>query len=161
MTPVDRFRFLVITGFGLGLSPLAPGTVGTLGGAVLAVLIQALVGPSAHLWDWGAAAVLLAFGCTTTSFVGRTFKHKDPGAFVLDEVVGYLVAVALYGTLCGPLEPTGFAVAFVLFRAFDVLKVQPAKRLEEIPGAVGIMLDDVAAGLYAGALLLLSLPYLP
>jgi phosphatidylglycerophosphatase A len=72
---------------------------------------------------------------------------------VLDEVVGYLVTVAVFLTLRGPLGPTGFALAFVLFRVFDILKVQPARRLEELPGAYGIMLDDVAAGAYAGLVL--------
>jgi len=147
----DRLRFLLVTSGGLGLSPVVPGTVGTAGGVVLALLLQvALEGTALTVALWAVSLVLLLIGCRMTAFVGRAFAGKDPGPFVLDEVVGYLIAVALYTTLRGPPDAVGHALCFFLFRVFDILKIQPAKRLEELPGAVGIMLDDVAAGLYAG-----------
>jgi phosphatidylglycerophosphatase A len=157
----DRLRYLAVTAGGLGLSPVAPGTVGTLGGVLLAVLIQVACPEPALAWVWlGSAALLFAFGCSTTAFVASTFPRPDPGPFVLDEVVGYLVAVGVYGLLRGTPDPVAHAAAFVLFRAFDVLKVQPARRLEELPGALGIMADDVVAGVYAGVALRLLLPLL-
>jgi len=151
----DRLRFVLITGCGLGLVPIAPGTFGTIAGVVPAVLIGNLVPDHAPLALWIFALVLLGWGCRQTGFTVRVFKAKDPGAFVLDEVVGYLITVAIFVSAVGPLGPTGYAVAFALFRVFDILKVQPAKRLEAIPGAIGIMLDDVAAGIWAGAALVL------
>lgn len=160
MTLGDRIRFVLVTGGGLGLSPVAPGTVGTIGGVVLAVLLQALLGGHALLGFWVAAALLFAFGCTTTAFVKRTFPNEDPGAFVLDEVVGYLVTVGVYAALVAPPDPAGHAAAFFAFRFFDVAKVQPARWLEDLEGALGIMADDQMAGVYAGLSMWIVLPWL-
>ena len=157
MSSGDRLRFVLVTGFGLGLAPVAPGTFGTLAGVVPAVLIGlALHGRELAIGLWVLAGVLLAFGCAQTDFSRRTFHKEDPGPFVLDEVVGYLVTVAVYATLCGDVSPTAHAVAFLAFRAFDVVKPPPCRRLEELHGAAGIMLDDVAAGLYAGAVVVFA-----
>jgi phosphatidylglycerophosphatase A len=167
MNVADRIRWLLITSGGLGCSPWAPGTVGTLGGVVLGVTLQwAFAGtPDAlvhAVLAWSIAAVaLFAFGCTQTKFVARTWPKEDPGHFVLDEVVGYLVTLIVYTLLSQQLP---FAVAhmgaFFAFRAFDVLKIQPARKLEDLPGALGIMADDQMAGVYAGVALWLVLPRL-
>ena len=156
----DRLRFLLVTSCGLGLSPVAPGTAGTLGGVIAAVLLQATVPGHALLLWWVAAAVLLGLGCLQTAFVARTFPIEDPGPFVLDEVVGYLVTVAVYASLRQLPDAMGHTAAFFAFRVFDVLKPQPARRLEDLPGALGIMADDVMAGVYAGLSLWLLLPWL-
>lgn len=159
MSGPDRIRWLLITSGGLGCSPWAPGTVGTLGGVVLGVTLQwALPGHAVMAWSI-AAALLFWFGCTQTAFVARTWPKEDPGHFVLDEVVGYLVTLIVYVLLAqkaaSPLAHTG---AFFAFRAFDVLKIQPARKLEDLPGALGIMADDQMAGIYAGVALWLALP---
>ena len=159
----DRLRFLLVTGGGLGLSPVAPGTAGTLGGVLVAVLLQATLPQHVVSAWWITAAVLFVLGCAQSRFVQRTFPTADPGPFVLDEVVGYLVTVAVYATLRqvpGVLEPRGHAAAFVAFRVFDVWKLQPARKLEDLPGAYGIMADDQMAGVYAGLSLWLVLPFL-
>ncbi len=159
MNAADRARWLLITSGGLGCSPWAPGTVGTLGGVVLGVTLQWLL-PDHAVLAWGiAAAVLFVFGCTQSKFVARTWPNEDPGHFVLDEVVGYLVTLIVYALLAQKL-PDGFGHmgAFFAFRVFDVLKIQPARKLEDLPGAVGIMADDQMAGVYAGLLLWLVLP---
>ena len=96
------------------------------------------------------AAVLLAIGCSLTGFSDRTFKKKDPGAFVLDEIVGYLITVAIFSAVYGDPGFWGHFTAFFAFRGFDVLKPPPARQFEALPGAPGIMLDDVMAGIYAG-----------
>ena len=160
MTFADRLRFLLITSGGLGLSPVAPGTAGTLGGVALAVVLQATLPGHTILCWWIAAALLFLFGCTTSAYVARTFPKEDPGAFVLDEVVGYLVTVALYASLRHVPDATAHAAAFVAFRFFDVVKLQPARRLEDLPGALGIMADDQMAGVYAGLSMFLILPWL-
>lgn len=159
MNIVDRCRWLLITSFGLGCSPWAPGTVGTLGGVVLGVSLQWAL-PQHTILAWSiAAGVLFVFGCLQTDFTARTFPKEDPGHFVLDEVVGYLVTLIVYALLAGKLpDGLGHTGAFFAFRAFDVLKIQPARKLEDLPGAWGIMCDDQMAGIYAGAALWLSLP---
>ncbi len=159
MSIVDRIRWLLITSFGLGCSPWAPGTVGTLGGVVLGVTLQWAM-PEQAMLAWSiAAAVLFVFGCLQSEFVARTFPKEDPGHFVLDEVVGYLVTLLVYSLLAGKLPtPLAHAGAFFAFRAFDVLKLQPCRKLEDLPGAWGIMADDQMAGIYAGAAVWLALP---
>ena len=159
MNVVDRTRWLLITSGGLGCSPWAPGTVGTLGGVVLGVTLQWAF-PANAILAWSiAAGALFVFGCTQSAFVARTWPKEDPGQFVLDEVVGYLVTLITYALLANKL-PTGLAHAgaFFAFRAFDVLKIQPARKLEDLPGALGIMADDQMAGVYAGVALCLALP---
>lgn len=156
----DRLRFLLVTSCGLGLSPFAPGTVGTLGGVILAVLLQATFPTAQVPWMWlGVAGFLFVLGCGQTAFVQRTFPNEDPGAFVLDEVVGYVVTVLVYALLAGKLpDATGHACAFFAFRLFDVWKPQPARKLEDLPGALGIMADDQMAGIYAGLSMFFVLP---
>jgi phosphatidylglycerophosphatase A len=156
---LDPLRWFLITSGGLGLSPFAPGTVGTLGGVLLGVTLQWLW-PEQAVLAWSvAAAVLFLFGSLQSDSVARTWPKKDPGAFVLDEVVGYLVTLIVYALLAqkapSALAHTG---AFFAFRAFDVVKVQPARWLEGLPGAWGIMADDQMAGVYAGVALWLCLP---
>ena len=158
-SPLDPVRWFLITSGGLGLSPFAPGTVGTLGGVVLGVLLQALL-PGHEVLGWSiAAAVLFWFGCSQSAYVARTWPRKDPGAFVLDEVVGYLVTLIVYTLLAGTLPlAVGHVAAFFAFRCFDVLKLEPCRSLERLPGALGIMADDQIAGVYAGLSMWLVLP---
>jgi phosphatidylglycerophosphatase A len=157
MNRADRVRWLLATGGGLGQAPIASGTFGSLGGVVLAIVLQLAVAERAlPSVLWGVAALLLLFGCRLTPFVARTFPSEDPKPFVLDEIVGYLITVAIWATWHGAPTPLVHVVAFVLFRATDVLKLPPAGRLEDLPGAIGIMLDDVAAGVQAGLLLLVA-----
>ena len=148
--------------------PLATETMGTFGGILVGVTLQWLcvlyAKPEDVFWyvvlAWSiAAAVLFVFGCLQSDYVARTWPKKDPGAFVLDEVVGYLVTLIVYALLAQKM-PTALAHtgAFFAFRGFDVIKVQPAKWLEGLPGAWGIMVDDQMAGIYAGVALWLAMP---
>lgn len=147
----DRLRLALVTGAGLGFAPFAPGTFGTLGGVALGVSLQVIL-PAAAL-PWGlvvCAGVLFGAGAACTDFVRRVFANEDPGAFVLDEIVGYLVALIPLTAVHGPPSAGAHAVAFAAFRVFDVVKPFPVRRLERLPGAWGIMADDVMAGVYAG-----------
>ena len=134
---------LCFVSFGfLGCSPLIPGTVGTLGGVLVA---WALAGTSGYLgWSLLAAALLYAVGRTLGDWSERYAGRKDPGIFVVDEVIGYLVTIAWTS---GPSSFT-LVVAFFVFRFFDIVKPPPARRLERLSGGDGIILDDVVAGLY-------------
>ncbi len=130
---------LVTFGF-LGLSPVAPGTVGTLGGVAIA---WALRGSDSFLiWVLLICALLYLLGRSLGPWTEANLG-KDPGAFVIDEVIGYLLTVAW---IDGP-SNLALIVAFALFRLFDVAKPGPVKRMEQLPGADGILLDDVVAGL--------------
>ena len=90
-----------------------------------------------------AAAVVL-IGIPAATLVARGTGIKDPQFVVIDEVAGQLVALVAV-----PLGWKSFLVGFILFRVFDILKPPPVRQLEAIPEGAGIVLDDVAAGLYA------------
>ena len=155
----DRVLFLLATSCGLGLAPVAPGTFGTLGGVGLAVVLQQFTsGARLAVALAVAAIILLVIGGTMTSFSDRVFGAKDPKAFVLDEVVGYLIALTAWVAFHGDPSVWAIAAAFAAFRVFDILKPYPIYRLEDVAGAPGVMLDDVAAGLYA-ALVIVVLGY--
>ena len=126
---------------GLGLAPVAPGTFGTLGGVLLAWLLAGT--PNFLLSALVAALVLYVLGRAVAPWA-EGHAGKDPGFFVIDEVIGYLVTIAWVG---GP-SPLALFVAFVVFRFFDIAKPPPVKRFERIPGGDGILLDDVVAGVY-------------
>lgn len=132
------------TFFGLGLAPVAPGTFGTLGGVAIAWLLRGT--DDFLLWSLVAALLLYVAGRAVAPWAERA-AGKDPGAYVIDEVIGYLLTVAW---VAGP-STLGLFVAFVVFRFFDILKPPPVKRFERIPGGDGILLDDVVAGLYGAA----------
>ena len=139
---------IVSCGF-LGCSPWAPGTAGTLGGVAIAWLLR---DTRAYLaWSLGAAALLYVVGRALGPWSEAYAKKKDPGFFVLDEVIGYLITVAWAS---GP-SPLALVVAFFVFRYFDVFKPKLARRLERVPGGDGILLDDVVAGLYGLVLVML------
>lgn len=157
-------RRLVGTAFGLGWLPGAPGTWGSLGMVVLAGAVFGIEGwisgllPADGRWVgapmWGAALGLLTLAFLLGVLVGRhavsDYGRDDPGAFVWDEVVGQ--GLALLPMLPGPLSPLGVAAAFIAFRVFDIAKPPPVRQLERLHGGLGIMADDVAAGLYAMAI---------
>lgn len=133
----------------LGCSPWAPGTVGTLGGVAIAWALRGV--PYYPLWTLAVCAVLYALGRSLGEWAERYAGEKDPGIFVLDEVIGYLLTVAW---MVGPSYLT-LAVGFFVFRFFDIFKPGPARRMEKIPGGDGILLDDVVAGLFGLALVML------
>ncbi len=140
---------LVATWFGTGLLPFAPGTWGSLTALPCAWAICAFAGRAAL-----AAAAVLAFalGCWASAKVAQTSGRKDPGFIVVDEVAAqWLVLVA------APLDWRAYLAAFLLFRIFDIMKPRPARAIERrVEGGLGIMLDDVAAALYAVVLLLVG-----
>ena len=149
---------LVSCGY-LGCSPFAPGTVGTLGGVAIA---WALAGQEHYLvLSLGVAALLYLVGRSLGDWAESYAGEKDPGIFVLDEVIGYLITIAWTG---GP-SYLSLAVAFFVFRFFDIFKPKLARRMEKLGGGDGILLDDVVAGVYGLVLVMiparLLLPNLP
>ena len=138
---------LMAFGFGSGLSPKAPGTLGTLVAVPLYLLLAPL---SAPLYLALVAAGFLA-GIGICGRTSRDLGVHDHGGIVWDEIIGYLVAMSLAPPAWWWILP-----GFVLFRFFDILKPWPIAWLDRsVAGGVGIMLDDVAAGLYAGTVMFL------
>ena len=144
-----------VTALGAGFSPVAPGTAGSLVAVVL-YLPAFVAGP---LWWAVVAAELLAILALSAAAVPRVLRAtgaKDPQFVVIDEVAGMLVALAF-----GSPSPVPLAASFLLFRAFDIAKPYPVGRLERLPGAWGVMADDLAAGGLAGLLVLAGRVVLP
>ncbi len=141
------------TGFGSGLSPVAPGTAGSLVGLALAASLAShagILGSPVGLLMSGLAVGLL--GVFVSEPVCRALEAGDPGCIVIDEVAGQIVACA--GVLLVPGRPLwAWAAAFVLFRLFDVVKPLGIGRLQGLRGAWGVVADDLAGGLYAAAIL--------
>jgi phosphatidylglycerophosphatase A len=131
---------LLATWFGCGRSPVAPGTVGTIGALPLWWLIRGF-GPAGILLT---ALVVTGVGIWSSGVVARTSGVKDPQFVVIDEVAGVLVALA-----AAPATLAGTVAAVVLFRIFDMVKPFPARRAEALPGGWGIVLDDIVAGAQA------------
>jgi phosphatidylglycerophosphatase A len=143
-TPSDRIAWIVSIWFGCGLFRWAPGTAGTLG----AVPLYLLVCPHGQ-WAVGAAAcVLTIVGFWASSRVARRYNLKDPQFICVDEVAGVFVT-----WLGAPAGYKATILGVLVFRLLDSIKPFPARACERLPGGYGIVLDDVAAGLW-GALVL-------
>jgi phosphatidylglycerophosphatase A len=131
-----------------------PGMPGTWGSA--AAIGVCLLVPASPVYPWillAAALVLFSVGSLAARDAERLFGRPDPGPIVLDEVVGVMVAAAMLPKPSLPL----FAVVFVVFRLFDILKPFPVRHAERLPGGIGIFMDDVVAGLYTNAVVRLLL----
>ncbi|MDJ0974338.1 MAG: phosphatidylglycerophosphatase A [Planctomycetota bacterium] len=135
--------------FGVGCSPIAPGTVASVVTALL-VHAVALRAPEHALVACGG---LIAFGCIATLAWGglptSASGKGDPGWVVADEVAGQALA-SVPAVLAGGWQ--AHLLALALFRVFDILKPPPVKQAEALPGGVGVLLDDVVAGALAAAL---------
>ena len=140
----DRLALAVATLMGAGHAPIAPGTVGS---AFTAFALWLVPLPTAVLTV--ALVVIIAVGTWAAARAERVLGGKDPGAIVVDEVAGMILSVLLV-----PRTVPVLVVGFVLFRIFDVTKPYPARTSQRLAGGVGVMIDDVIAGLYALAVLL-------
>lgn len=138
---------LVATVGGTGLLPHAPGTWGSLAALPLAWLLLDRLGPLAL----GVAAILVfLLGWWVSALVLRRTRDDDPGPIVVDEVAGQLTALIPATT-----ELWQFALGFVLFRVADIVKPWPVSWADrDIKGGLGVMTDDILAGIYALAGLL-------
>ncbi|MCX5693282.1 MAG: phosphatidylglycerophosphatase A [Candidatus Omnitrophica bacterium] len=139
----DRLYRMIASVFYIGYLPVAPGTIGSLAALLLYYFIY-------HNAIIMAAAILIVIilGFITTGKVEKIFGEKDPGEIVIDEFSGMLIS--LYR-----MPPTmGYVVTgFLLFRFFDIVKPKPIRNLEKLKGSLGIMSDDLIAGVYANIVL--------
>lgn len=163
MKPGEAARLWIAQGLGAGRLRPAPGTWGSLVGVAWVLVLVSTGNPWAYWLGTVAAAAVAIPWCTEAE---RLLGEQDPPSVVLDEVVAMPLAfgghVVLW-TLSGAGVPSWatlrgwwpyLAAAFVLFRILDIAKPWPIRPLQGLPGGWGIVLDDIAAGILAGALLL-------
>jgi len=131
---------------GAGFAPIAPGTAGAAVGVVIFYFTRGWP----FEWQLGLAILVTLVGTWAASVAARHFDREDPSQVVVDEVAGQLVSYLGFGAALGT---WGIVIGFVAFRIFDTWKPWPANKFEELPGGVGIMADDVMAGIYANLLL--------
>lgn len=144
--PVWHPAFLLATWFGAGLLPKAPGTWGSAAALPFAWVIAWLGGPWALL---AAAALTFAIGVWAAEIYGRRSGIKDAGPVVIDEVAGQWLTLAPFAP-----DPLTYLAGFLLFRIADIVKPWPANWADRsVAGGLGVMLDDVFAGIYAGLVL--------
>lgn len=147
-------RLLIASAFGLGLSSVAPGTCGALLGVAAHIGVVLLV-PGSFQY----AVLLSVFVAVCAAHFGLTpwaqlyWSELDPSHFVLDEVAGYLAVPLLIKSA----ELWQIVVwGFLLFRTFDIVKIPPARQIDQkMHGAAGILLDDLVSAVYAAVVLLL------
>jgi len=145
MAEKEKIIKLLATGFGAGLLPIAPGTMGTLVGIPLCLACLPLIWPARLI----VVIVLSALAIFISGRAENIFQKKDDQRIVIDEIAGFQVAML-------PVAITGLhlLVAFLLFRLFDIWKPYPVNKLQDLSGGFGVVMDDVGAGIYAGALML-------
>jgi phosphatidylglycerophosphatase A len=146
---------LIATFFGIGRLHPGPGTWGSaatvlLWAALAYELPPALRTPAAC----GLALLVTLIGIPAATRVARASASKDPQFVVIDEGAGQLIAL-----IAVPLAWKTFLAGFILFRAFDIIKPPPVRQLEKLPEGTGIVLDDVAAGIFALVLMHLLLRF--
>lgn len=147
---MTKLATLLSTAFGIGHAPSAPGTFASaaalpLGYALLlycgteALVIVALIVSGIGIWASGAHAIAIA--------------TEDPGTSVIDEVAGQLFAMMPIIAVGTSADILPVVIVFFLFRLFDIWKPWPISRLEDLPGGLGIMADDIASGILSAGLL--------
>ena len=139
----DRIARFCATFFHIGDIPLAPGSLASAAALVVAYFV--------HPWAWLYILVGILFtviGFMTAGQVEKLSGKKDPGCIVIDEAAGIMISF-LFLPMTWPVMITGF----FLFRAFDMFKIFPANKFEDMGGAHGIMLDDIMAGIYTNIVL--------
>jgi phosphatidylglycerophosphatase A len=146
---------LVATFFGIGRLRPGPGTWASAATVVIWATVAYELPPSLRTLAAVALATLVTLvGIPAATRVARAAAVKDPQFVVIDEVAGQLIAL-----IAVPLAWQTFLVSLILFRAFDIVKPPPVRQLEKLPEGTGIVLDDVAAGIFAFAVMHLLLHF--
>jgi phosphatidylglycerophosphatase A len=149
-----RLALLICTVGGVGYSPIAPGTAGSVAGLVFYAAFRWIgLSPRAEAL---AIVLIVVAGAWSGTLAERHFGTTDPGAGVIDEVAGMLVTLYLL-----PVTWTLAIVGFLVFRVLDVFKPFPARQLESLHGGWGMMADDVMAAIYGNLLLRVAIMSAP
>jgi phosphatidylglycerophosphatase A len=138
---LDRLTLVFATGFGAGYSPVASGTVGT----VVAIPIFILLSQWGTLGVLAGLTVIAVLGIPAADHMERSLGTSDPGKVVIDEIAGFLLAMA-----GSPVAVSHIVAGFFLFRFFDIVKPPPVRQAERyLRGGLGVVADDLLAGVYA------------
>jgi phosphatidylglycerophosphatase A len=139
------WAMLIATFFGVGRLRPGPGSWGSAAALLLWAALARALNPALRTPVVIALAILTTLiGIPAATQVARSSGTKDPQFVVIDEVAGQLIAL-----IAVPLGWRTFLAGFILFRAFDIVKPPPVRQLEKLPEGTGIVVDDVAAGVYA------------
>jgi phosphatidylglycerophosphatase A len=142
---MKHFILLLATGFGVGYSPVAPGTLGTLVAILIYYFLSEISPPLYEITLIG----FFFLSVWVSENAERFFRKKDDQRIVIDEIIGFLTTM-----LWVPKTIRFVIIGFFLFRFFDILKPFPIRRLEKgFKGGFGVVLDDVVAGVYANIVL--------
>ena len=144
---MKKIWLTIATFFYIGYIPIAPGTAASLATAVLVYFVRPYGQAPLYIQLSVIAAVFL-LGIPAARYTEKHFEKEDPGHCVIDEVVGQMISLLLVPHGIWP-----YLASFFLFRIFDIFKPFPIRYLERAPHGIGIMIDDIAAGLYALGLL--------
>ncbi|HBG60898.1 MAG: hypothetical protein A2Y03_09260 [Omnitrophica WOR_2 bacterium GWF2_38_59] len=145
----DKFARLMATWFYVGDFPVAPGTMASAVGMLICFILSAH--PILYILFF---VVITYIGFRASDITEGLVGTKDPSCVVIDEVAGVMIAFFLL-----PVTPPVFFTAFFLFRAFDMFKIYPVNKFEEMKGGVGIMMDDLFAGLYTNIIMHLAIRF--
>ena len=143
---------LIGTGFGSGFSPVAPGTAGALLASIIWLVLYFLLPYSILLWVTAALVIIFTFAGIWAANKLETYWGEDPSRIVVDEMVGVWIPL-----LAVPADERWFWYvigAFCLFRIFDIAKPLGIRQMEDLKGGVGVMMDDILAGIYSFILLI-------
>ena len=142
---MNRFFLIIATGFGVGYSPVAPGTLGTLVAIPIYYFLSDIPSPLYEITLIGFFFLSVWISENAQIFFGK----KDDQRIVIDEIIGFLITM-----LWIPKTTRFIIIGFILFRFFDILKPIPIRRIErKFKGGFGVVLDDVVAGVYANIIL--------
>jgi len=145
-------RKWIVTFGGAGLLPFMPGTFGSLAATAVMGLLYWGIAPTFVLWQVILVIAMSLFSalCVATGpFAVEHFQRKDPGPMVLDEAAGICLTLLMQPIAPGVAAIKTLVAAFFAFRVFDIVKPPPAPQLERLPLGWGILLDDLAAAVYA------------
>jgi len=139
----EKIVKMLSTWFYVGNLPVAPGTAASAVGVVMAMIC------SSNVFFYVCVTLIVTIlGFMVSGRMEEILDQKDPGCIVIDEVAGVMIAFFLL-----PLTPVVIITAFFLFRAFDMFKIYPVNKFEQLKGSTGVMMDDVIAGVYTNVVM--------
>lgn len=137
---MHKIYMLIALGFGSGKAPFAPGTFGTI-----AAVVPVLLTVGAPYWVKGLVFfAMMVLGTMAAQYHGTYTGEKDASEVVIDEIAAYYMIYLVF-----PVSTFTLIAGFILFRIFDITKPYPIKKFEKLEGGVGVMIDDIIAGIYS------------
>ena len=141
---MNYFILLLATGFGVGFSPIVPGTIGTLLAIPIYIFFSSIPFPVYEV----TIVAFFFLSCWISDKAQSYWGNKDDRRIVIDEIMGFFVTM-----MWVPRTARLIILGFFFFRFFDIVKPPPIRRLERVKGGFGVVLDDVVAGVYANIVL--------